>query len=491
MAIQNLVTIRPAFIGIDAEGNRHLLDDDQGDAVCPSVVHDASGNVVGLSAGEELNLQVGGIVKAARRTWPGYHTKNPFQSVLIPCGTAAMDTRGATGATSSIAIDTTVLWNGQPTTKVELTTNASSTLVSASSNATPSITLDANGQALLSRRFILPVRATNNTITAIGVVIRAPDLSNQYTYSLAKVGTVDGWELWAYRDIAPTTTGSPNLANPVRALINVTCSANAVAGVFHFGRVYVHSLTTPSVVLTLDDGTESWPWVAAEAAKRGIPVSFGITGSNIGMSGGITEAEIISIASDYNGLHEINNHNATHDTYTTLGLTQFMANLETNRARLAALGVPERPLLFHAYPSGDFDATLMAAMQAAGYLCGRGTGTGLGTRCALNEAIAMDGPDCTSLYEVYMACSLKDTVTLTQAKAYIEASAATGTAFVIGHKFEAAASSTAWIKGYDTTSGFLDLLDWLATKRDENGWILRRWSDWYDDQLDTVASLPL
>lgn len=52
-------------------------------------------------------------------------------------------------------------------------------------------------------------------------------------------------------------------------------------------------------------------------------------------------------------------------------------------------------------------------------------------------------------------------------------------------------AGTAWIKGYDTTSGFLDLLDWLAEQRDVNGWQLRKWSDWYDDQLDTVSSLPL
>jgi peptidoglycan/xylan/chitin deacetylase (PgdA/CDA1 family) len=373
-----------------------------------------------------------------------------------------------------------------------LTTNATATLVQAGTNATPSVTLDSDGQALLSRRFVVPVKATNNTISGVALEIYAPDSSNRYLYTCVKVGTYDGWELWAFRDITPTTTvGTPNLANAVRSRINVTCSANAVVGEFHFGAVYAYPLPTPSVVITLDDGTVSWPWVAAEAAKRGIPVSFGITGENINAGYGLTEAEIIGLANDYDGLHEVNNHNATHDTYTTLGLATFMTNMEANRARLLALGLPARPLLFHAYPSGDFDATLMASMRSAGYLCGRGTGAGLGTRCALNNVIAIDGADAQSLYEVYMACSLKDTVTLTQAKAYIEATAATGTAFVIGHKFEAAASATGWIKGYDDTSGLLNLLDWLAEKRDVSGWKLRKWSDWYDDQLSTRAGIPL
>jgi len=458
----------------------------------PVATRDANGNVTGLSVGgADQDMSVGGIVKPARPVWPGYHSKNPLGEVFFPCGTALVDTRGAAGAASSIAVDTTVTWNGKPTTRVQLTTAAAAPLVQAQSNATPSLTLGTNGQAFVTRKIVCPIKVTNNTIASVQFVVRAPDVSNQIAASLTKIGTMeDGWELWTTNVVSSTTTGTPDLTSAVRGMINVTCTANAQPGNFHFGEVSVLPLPTPSVVITLDDGTVSWPWVAAEAAKRGIPVSFGITGDNINKAYGLTEAEIIGLATDYGGMHDVNNHNKLHSTYTTLGLSAYVSNLEENRLRLQALGIPSKPLLFHAYPSGDYDQALMDALRDLGYLCGRTTVSGTGIQRAHNEVLAMsDG--YIGAFDVPIAVQLDNTHTLTEAKSFITTSSVYGTAFVVGHKFEAAASATGWIKGYDDTSGFLGLLDWLAERRDVDGWKIRKWSDWYDDQIDTTASIPL
>ena len=461
---------------------------------------DATGNVVGLSAGEELNLQVGGIVKASRRTWPGYYTKQPFQpsQVFVPFGTALIDTKFSTGATMShTSADSTLLWNNQPSSKVTITVGGSTATMTFGTSATPSLTLNAEGQAILSRRFIVPIRATGNTISSLQMNLYAPDTSNRYAWTLTKVGEQDGWELWAFRDTSPTTTlGSPNLTNPTRAFVSVGFAANVAVGTLSVGQIYAMPLPAKSVVITLDDGTVSWPWIAAEATKRGLPISFGVTGVNMDIGAGLTTAEILDLAYGHDGLHEVTNHGANHDSYATAGLAQHMINMETQRAALAAMGLPEHPLLFHAYPSGSYDAALITAVKAAGYLSCRTIAQATpGGRCALNAIIAADGSDSQSLYDIMGATSLQDTTNFGAAKTQITSSATNGTAFIIAHKFEAAAAASTWIKGYDSAGdsgfGILDLFDWLATQRDENGWIIRKWSDWYDDQLDTVASIPL
>ena len=61
----------------------------------------------------------------------------------------------------------------------------------------------------------------------------------------------------------------------------------------------------------------------------------------------------------------------------------------------------------------------------------------------------------------------------------------------MGHRFAGAAGSVQWIKGYDASYGVLNLLDWLAEQRDSNGWNLRKWSDWRDDQINPQLSAVL
>lgn len=462
-------------------------------------VKDASGDVTGLSAGGELSLQVGDIVKAAKHMWPGYHSKNPMQEMLIPFGTTLIDTRSATGATSTIGVDTTKMWNGKPSTVVTTTTTASSAVLGASSNATASITLGTEGQTFLGRRFIIPVKisqATPNTLNNIHLIIRAPDSSNQYLVvidSVDYIGEVDGWSLYANFDLdSVAITGSPNLADLVRTMVNLNFTANINPGTFHFGPVYiVPEPAKKSLVITFDDGKPSWPWIAAEAAKRGIPISFGITWGNVDQSYGITKDEIRTIAHSYNGLHEITNHQLTHDTYTELGLSQYLINIETARNNLLALDIPARPLLFHAYPSGDFDDALAAALRDLGYLSARGTTKfSIDHPMAQNEVMAIAGPQSLKPYSILTGAGLGIDITVTEAIALITESAATGTCFTFSHDILAEAGTT-WTQDYDADYGFLTFLDWVAARRDEDGWIIRKWSDWYDDQLDTIASIPL
>lgn len=297
---------------------------------------------------------------------------------------------------------------------------------------------------------------------------------------MEKLGEYDGWALFGKLSVgASSTTGTPNLAAAVRAKVRVVCSANVVAGDIWVAPAYVTPQPKPTVVFTCDDGYYEWAWLVTEAAKRGVPISFGIAKDYIGTAGFLTEAEMLAIANHTSGLFELTNHAAVNNSLDTLGLAAYKADVDACRDYLIALGCDANAARCHQYVQGRFDQTLIDALQADGYLSAREVGSS--NRRAETLPIAIEGAANDHLFKIPATCNLEIAQNLSTVQNYITNAAQLGTAFIMGHKFRAAAGALTWVAGYDDSHGVLNLLDWLAYQRDVNGWRLLKWSQWYQE----------
>jgi peptidoglycan/xylan/chitin deacetylase (PgdA/CDA1 family) len=117
------------------------------------------------------------------------------------------------------------------------------------------------------------------------------------------------------------------------------------------------------VVLSFDDGYLSQGKDAgAILAARHWPGVLNLAWHNLGVPGGITKSRIRTMVR--NGW-EIDAHSLTHPDLTTVGAAQLRTEIAGSRAKIHdAFGVPVNTFC---YPAGRYNATVEAAVRAAGY----------------------------------------------------------------------------------------------------------------------------
>lgn len=475
--VQRIIRDREAWVVDEATGDIIGFDHGTRTQNIVSASTNSTGRIETISAGAG-SFRIDTLQAPA---YAGYYQKRPFQSLVVPFGTATINETILTGGTSSRSVDTATTFNGRPTTKLTVTGGASSPNVECGT-AGATITLDAEGQALLTRTPFVAVKiGAGNTLSSGVLYVGDATYANFYTFNLAPVGTVGEWTILAKLTIgASSTTGTPNLAAAVRAKLRLTMTANVAVGDIWLAPFYVTPQTKQSVVFTVDDGYDEWEWLAAEAYKRRVPISFGIASDLVGTVGYLSTTQIRSILNDYDGLHNITNHARVNSSYGTLGLDTYVSHVEYCRDYLMALGVPAKQASLHQYVQGSFDQTLIDALKVRGYLSAREVGAS--NRGSGASIIAAGGVTADHMFKIPATVNLENTQNLTTVQSYLNSSSLAGTSFIMGHRFEAAAGTVTYINGYDDSYGVLNLLDWLAEKRDTDGWKLRSWSEWYDDQ---------
>lgn len=405
-----------------------------------------------------------------------------LQHAPIPFGTGVIDQLVSAGATMALtANDSTVTWNGRNTTKVTVTGGGSNTVMEVGVS-TAALTADDEVQAILQRAIMAAVKITGNTLVNATLYIGVSGYTSFHTFDLTPGSTVNGWQILTKETpgSTATTNGPVNLTGAVQAKLRLTFTANVAPGTVQIGGVYVIPQPQPTVVLMFDDGYTEWLWLAAEAKKRGIPMSFGIAMDYIGTPGFLTEDEVKAIANDPSGLFEMTNHCRVNTAYNVAGFAAYtQAMLDTRDYLVNKLGLSYKSASCHQYVQGIFDQTLINWMKANGFICGREVGSQ--NRRALIESIALVGPTADELYKLPATTNLENGYTVATAKQHITTAARSGAAISMGHRFENTAGTIKWIKGYDSQYGILDLLDWLALMRDTQGWRIMRLSDWVSD----------
>jgi peptidoglycan/xylan/chitin deacetylase (PgdA/CDA1 family) len=130
------------------------------------------------------------------------------------------------------------------------------------------------------------------------------------------------------------------------------------------------------IVLSFDDGYQSQSTNARRMlARLGWPGVLNLEVNNVRLKGGIRRAQVRAMMRDG---WEIDAHTLTHPDLTTVDAGRLHQEVAGSRSWLRqAFGVPVH---FFAYPAGRYDATVEAAVRAAGFLGATTTNAGIASR---------------------------------------------------------------------------------------------------------------
>jgi peptidoglycan/xylan/chitin deacetylase (PgdA/CDA1 family) len=149
------------------------------------------------------------------------------------------------------------------------------------------------------------------------------------------------------------------------------------------------ALPRKPIVLTFDDGSASIPRNAMPVLRKlRWPGVLNLKLGNVREHGGITEAQVRRLVRSG---WEIDSHTISHPDLTTLSAAALQHEVADSRWMLQRrFHVPAR---FFCYPAGRYDARVIAAVQAAGYLGATTTRHGLARSSAPFELarVRVDG----------------------------------------------------------------------------------------------------
>jgi peptidoglycan/xylan/chitin deacetylase (PgdA/CDA1 family) len=152
-----------------------------------------------------------------------------------------------------------------------------------------------------------------------------------------------------------------------------------------------YALPRRPIVVSFDDGYLSHYTRAAPALKRlGWPGVLNLEVNNARTPGDISQRQVRALVADG---WEVDSHTVTHPDLTTLPPDRLREELVSSRAWLRRHF--HVPVDYFCYPSGRFDATVEAAVKAAGYRLATTTQPGLARPARPFELarIRVDGQD--------------------------------------------------------------------------------------------------
>jgi len=134
------------------------------------------------------------------------------------------------------------------------------------------------------------------------------------------------------------------------------------------------SLPAHPVALTFDDGYQDfWTDALPVLAAHGFVATAYIVTGFLGQPGYLTADEVTAVAQLG---YEVGSHTVSHVDLTAAPPPRLHAELADSRQRLEQLA--QGPVLDFCYPSGRYNATVVAAVQAAGYVSATTTTPGIG-----------------------------------------------------------------------------------------------------------------
>jgi peptidoglycan/xylan/chitin deacetylase (PgdA/CDA1 family) len=173
-------------------------------------------------------------------------------------------------------------------------------------------------------------------------------------------------ELWVSPDV---------FARQVAALARAGYHATTLDTVWHAWHGH-GAMPRHPIVISFDDGYQSQSTRARRTLDElGWPAVLNLAVKNVGIDGGLTRNEVRTMMRDG---WEIDAHTISHVDLTTLDAQSLTHEVAGSRAWLhRAFGVPAD---FFCYPAGRYDATVVAAVRAAGYEGATTTNPGIAQR---------------------------------------------------------------------------------------------------------------
>jgi hypothetical protein len=457
---------------------------------------DSSGNVTGL-------VGPGGDAFYAGKRVRNNKDRYPFIDCTAAANITDFNIGTVTGAT--ITTDTSVLFDGQPTIRVDIPAGAPSGTIRLGligASVTPPASWDGS-------RSVVSMMSSNTA--GVGGLAGFYWSDSGFTnYYLATTGNYGGnypdrfvranewWYMqfdnptqrstrggaippvWGVGAGTPTFSNGSNTAYRPRLTFSYTSQGSAMS--FWLGFCGLVGARRPKCVITLDDGYASWASFFVPLCKYyNLPVSVGVIKNLIGTGGYMTQSQLQSMINDQSGLVAVVPHATVHQPYDQgtptggkLTLAQYVADVNTCRDWLKGLGNPMRNGWHHPIVQSLSDNNLIDAMVANGYKTMRMGATSyfssedqtlaLGDKMAMNYygGAIMDSAHDTTASAVMT--KVNKTVTLAE------------TIFIEGHDFTGLGSTPpSWPQ-----SEAVSLVQQLAALRDAGTMDFYTWPDWWD-----------
>jgi len=429
-----------------------------------------------------------------------YNNRDIFPLVNVTSAIYWTDVNYGTVTGASITTDTSVLFDGHPTTRIDIPAGApSGTIRIGTLTATSYVPTNWDG----SNSLVALMSSNLSGISGVTRYVGDSAFTNFYSQgdSLANhpewMAQTNTWLFFRADTSAQHTTrgggaampptwaanGSPTFSdasnNPRRIRLSFSYTSQTGAMSIWIGAYGIVGVRRPKLVLTLDDGYASWyDFVVPLCKYYNIPVSLGVVRNLIDTANYLTTAQLKELISDTSGLIEIVPHSTDHVTYiqgNAASLASYISSINGCRSWLQSLGCGSSSY-HHPIVQSVSDASLINAMKANGWLSARMGSGGSSFFSEADQEIAHGS----LLPFVYYGGSILDSTHDTTASAVMTKVNNTitlkETIFIEGHDFGAALGNNppTWPK-----SEFLSLLQQIAAARDSGTIDLYKWSDWY------------
>ena len=334
--------------------------------------------VTQASGGTGISFASGAVAKVVSNT-----PKRPFEFLPV----ADLTGWNSDTANCTVTLDNTVLYNGQPTIKcfIPAGTAAGTTVklgtIATGSNRRASVPFDWDAKnvsvALLTDHMeLLPGwnLYVGDAAYANFWLVSCP--TSHYSGGAAQIYARSN-EWWCGKTMtANVGGGTPTNTTATRAKLHFTLSGTVPAGGMTVNIGFAGSFPArpkATVILTLDDGFDSWDtYIKQRALYYDIPVTMALVGSLAGNPGYLSIPKIQAMFNDPSRLFDFTNHNWVHDNVETAGAALYVQRLIQNRAWMQSIGITGDGPSHHAWVQTVLDNTAIDLMRAAGFLTARG-----------------------------------------------------------------------------------------------------------------------
>lgn len=402
-----------------------------------------------------------------------------WMEIISPTNLAAWNDQAGTGLT--LAVDTAVLFNGQPTLRLDIPASSSGTFRVGTTLATLNMPYLWDGKQLA-----VAMRSSNMTACSAvtGVMLGDATFTNYYTFTgqngAANVPqanyVANDWII--SRGTIATQTASGTFVGQKRLRINFTLSSVGTATQIWIGFVGIAASKKPTVILSIDDGYASgYSFIAPLARFHKIPVSFGIDSALVGAANYFTAAQIQELQADPSNLFEFVTHGYNNHNINTSTEAAYIAEQVSTRSYLRSLGVSGDGPNHHPWVQSLYSNSAQAALKAAGFLSAR---AGAATPLSMHDALMTTG-DEKRVYQLVSSVSITTGISLAAAQTAVTTACTTegyGVTHVNCHDFAVADAASPPTWSYDKMTEFMG---WLDAQRTAGVCDIKSWGQWYAD----------
>jgi hypothetical protein len=390
------------------------------------------------------------------------------------------------GAGLTIAVDSAVLFNGQPTLRLDIPASSSGTYRVGTTLATLNMPYLWDGKQLA-----VAVKSSNMTACdgVTGVLLGDASFTNFYTFTGQRNAANVPQANWVAGDwiisrgTVATQTASGTFVGQKRLRINFTISSVGTATQIWIGFVGAAASKKPTVILSIDDGYASgYSFVAPLARYYKIPVSFGIDRAYVGSGNYFTAAQIRELHADPSNLFEFVTHGNDNKTINDLGVAEYVSQNVRTRDYLRGLGIMGDGPNHHPWVQSLYSNAAQDAMKAAGFLSAR---MGASTPLSMHDSFMSTG-DEKRVYQLVNCCTLTTGLSLGQAQTAVTTACTTegyGVTHVNAHDFAVADAASPPTWSFDKMTEFMG---WLDAQRTAGVCDIKSWGQWYAD----LAGVP-